>query len=353
MQVSLIISTYSISKLENLIETVKRYAKNNIEIIITVERDREYFNLLVDKIKKLKKEDNFTAKIIFHERRLSISQARNLGLKFSSGEILIFIDDDAIPTKQCIKEIIKTYEKKEDAAIIGGSVKLNVPSNYIFPKIFYTLLGGIYVPPNSQKIIKTRNVVACILSIKREVLNEVGGFCNLLYFSRSFGTFYGNIGGEDVEISKRIWVHYKGRKKVYLNKDAQIYHIISKEKMLPWNILKRAFFLFMIDEIVGDILKTMYSKKDIEAAQRLINQLETQQLREVLKTVKKLLNFSPRDILELFIASLLFLTALTGKLLYRTLLKSKFVELVRKNKKYIYDFSFIPKWAKVTEIAIL
>ena len=353
MQASLIISTYSISKLKNLLATIKKCAKNNIEIVITVERDKKYFNLLVKNIKKLKKGNNFTAKIIFHEKRLSISQARNLGLQSSTGKILIFLDDDAIPIKQCIKEIIKTYEERKDAAIIGGNIKLNIPSKYIFPKIFYTLLGGIYVPPSNRKIIETRNVIACILSVKREILNEIGGFCNLLYFSRSLGAFYGNIGGEDVELSKRIWVHYKGRKKVYLNKEAQVYHIISREKILPWNILKRAFFLFMIDEIVNDILKTTYSEKDLKAAQKVINRLEKQQLKDVLKTVKNLLKFTPRNVLEFFTASLLFFTALVGKLFYKIFLKSKFNELIRKNKKHMYDFSSIPKLAKVAEIAII
>ncbi|MHA1593784.1 MAG: glycosyltransferase, partial [Candidatus Baldrarchaeia archaeon] len=144
MRASIIISTYSISKLKYIIKTIEKCAENDVEFIITVERDKKYFDTLMDKLKKLKKRINLSAKLILHERRLNLSQARNLGMNFSSGDILIFLDDDVVPANDCIREIIKTFKERDDAAIVGSRVELSIPRNIIFPKIFYTLLGGQY-----------------------------------------------------------------------------------------------------------------------------------------------------------------------------------------------------------------
>ncbi len=353
MRASIIISTYSISKLKYIIKTIEKCAENDVEFIITVERDKKYFDTLMDKLKKLKKRINLSAKLILHERRLNLSQARNLGMNFSSGDILIFLDDDVVPANDCIREIIKTFKERDDAAIVGSRVELSIPRNIIFPKIFYTLLGGQYVPPNEQKILRIRNAVGCALSIKKKIIDEIGGFCNFLSFSKSLGAFYGNIGGEDVEISKRVWIHYKGHKKVYLNKRALVYHIISREKMHPWNIFKRSFFLLMIDSIVNDTLQILCPENKIACAQEILNLLEARQLKAALGELRNTVSLSPKNILELSIAFLLFLIAQTGNLLYKTLLKRKFLELIRRNKKYAYNTSFLLKWAKISKITTI
>ena len=58
-----------------------------------------------------------------------LSNARNTGLWEANGEIVHYIDDDAIADSSLARECIKTFDEHEDAGVIGGNIVLEIPED--------------------------------------------------------------------------------------------------------------------------------------------------------------------------------------------------------------------------------
>ena len=50
------------------------------------------------------------------------SEKRDLALKYATGEILAFIDDDAYPTQTWLKEAVKHFQDEKIAAVGGPAI---------------------------------------------------------------------------------------------------------------------------------------------------------------------------------------------------------------------------------------
>jgi GT2 family glycosyltransferase len=63
-----------------------------------------------------------------------LSVDRNLGVRYSSGDIIIFLDDDTVLDKDFIKEIVKTFESdtsKKVGGVMGDIVNLERPETIL------------------------------------------------------------------------------------------------------------------------------------------------------------------------------------------------------------------------------
>lgn len=56
-----------------------------------------------------------------------LSGARNAGLIEARGEILCFLDDDAIPNPNWLELLVGAYAKHPEVGVVGGHVRLRVP----------------------------------------------------------------------------------------------------------------------------------------------------------------------------------------------------------------------------------
>lgn len=56
-----------------------------------------------------------------------LSHARNAGISEARGEILIFIDDDAVAFHNCMESMTRAFTQNPNAGVIGGHITLHVP----------------------------------------------------------------------------------------------------------------------------------------------------------------------------------------------------------------------------------
>lgn len=105
-----------------------------------------------------------------------LSGARNTGIRHASGDIVAFIDDDAVADSDWLEQLLATYEDR-DVIAAGGLIEPLWPQERPdwFPREFEWVIGCSYLGLPRERA-SVRNLIGCNMSIRRDVFNVVGGF---------------------------------------------------------------------------------------------------------------------------------------------------------------------------------
>lgn len=225
MKISLIISTYNKPKyLEQVLKSIVRLADLPDEIIIADDGSGKETSLLIERFRSL------IMVPLFHEWqedlefRLSIS--RNNGLLKSTGDYLIFIDDDLVLHPKFITDH-RNYAKRGyfycgTRARLGQKLTSSIMKNYRnivswWESNLQSRLNAIRIP-FLHKIIKGPNYTykrlrGCHMAFWKEDLIKVNGFDER----------YTSWGREDSDIAMRMM--HAGVKRINLKWAAICYHL--------------------------------------------------------------------------------------------------------------------------------
>jgi len=147
--------------------------------------------------------------------RLNIAAARNIGINLCKDtDFYAFIDSDAYPTKDWLKEAVKSFEIYPDIWGVGGP-NITPPKEDILRRAVGNsqksfLVSGLR--SYRKKIAKSRlcyDLPSCNLIIKKEAMDYLKGFNEKL------------ITGEDLELCNRI---VKNNKKILYSEKVIVYH---------------------------------------------------------------------------------------------------------------------------------
>jgi GT2 family glycosyltransferase len=225
-KVSIIVSTYNRGKLlGSLIDSLlkQNYPHDKMEIIIINDGSK-------DDTKEILKQ--YPVKAINLTTNKGISYARNIGIKFSNGDIICITDDDCIADSNWVAEIVRMFSKDHEIDAVGGRIEgyrmetifekfaqfskrplithstlsTEKPIRFFFDYIVRFLSTSQVIPKNGARLIQ---IASSNCALKRDVLEEVGGFST--HFERSV----------DYDLSCRL--NRLQKKMVYCN-DAIIKH---------------------------------------------------------------------------------------------------------------------------------
>ncbi|MCW2951225.1 MAG: glycosyl transferase family 2 [Conexibacter sp.] len=169
--VSVVICTYAVDRWEALsaaVQSASRQTLAPLEIIVVVDHN---LPLLARARRELA---GATVAANLHARGLSGS--RNTGVASASGEIVAFLDDDALPAPDWLEQLTSPY-RDPTVVSVGGAIEprwLHDRPAW-FPPEFEWVVGCTYrgAPTASCSV---RNVIGANMSFRREVFGEVGGF---------------------------------------------------------------------------------------------------------------------------------------------------------------------------------
>lgn len=136
-------------------------------------------------------------------KNLNLSNSRNIGIKYCTGDIILQTDDDAIPFPDWIELIYNAHNKFPNAGVIGGDVVDASGKSLVFKVADATTF------PHYNSIKEVRNVPGVNSSYKKQVIDLIGEYDINLF------------RGEDVDYNWRVIC--EGWKVLYFPK-IKVYH---------------------------------------------------------------------------------------------------------------------------------
>lgn len=162
-------------------------------IVVDGMSDDDTYELL----KKLQKKYDF--KLLRNERR-NAAAGRNIGIGVARGDVIAFIDGDAVASRNWLSSIAKAFERNS-AVGVGGPDLLPEDSEYKARAIGLVMTsplarGGRLNPSTQHTMMEKERYVehipTCNLCLKKEIFQEVGTF------DENF------VKGQDLELNYRI-----------------------------------------------------------------------------------------------------------------------------------------------------
>jgi len=108
MKVSVIISTYSLNMYEEFIDAVESIISQtygDIEIIVIIDGS-EKSNIVHERV-----QSRYGDKVRIHENEenIGVIQGRNIGAEMATGDVIAFMDDDAVANDQWVEKLVDVY----------------------------------------------------------------------------------------------------------------------------------------------------------------------------------------------------------------------------------------------------
>ena len=238
LKASVIVASYNQSaslKLNLLAWNHQTYPLNLIEVIVTDDGSGDGTEELVE---NLQKEVNYSLKFITQEDKgFRLAKARNNGVNICSGDVVLFVDADTIPSPEYIAEHLKYYHVADNVAVIGKRHRIS-------PKVSAETVIHHIQALRKRPMLKDKGVSNKVRHWRSKVLfnntafrkqwNPWGGFHGSLCSCRkedylaiggSDESFIG-YGQEDIELAYRLLAKIQ-----YLvsNPKARIYHLEHPE----------------------------------------------------------------------------------------------------------------------------
>jgi len=182
MEVSVVVCTYAMDRLEPFIEAVESalaQTHEELEVVLVVDGNDEVF----DHVRERFGPDSDVAAgvdgdIVLHcnEENRGISYSRTKGAELASGEVVAFIDDDAVAEPDWIEQLVDVYNSTDTLAI-GGYVAPEWVTEKpdFFPEEFYWLVGCTErgFAEDGEEV---RNTYGSNVSYRRSAFLSVGGY---------------------------------------------------------------------------------------------------------------------------------------------------------------------------------
>ncbi|MDJ0735862.1 MAG: glycosyltransferase family 2 protein [Nostocaceae cyanobacterium] len=174
-----------------------------------------------------------------YEPKIGLSVARNTGARVAGGDILAYLDDDAVASQHWLHILYSAYQENAKLAIAGGKVTLLWSESIQPPRWLSTGLAGnlgAYDLGNTVVYIDNPGLTPRGLnySIRSSFLEEIGGF----------DTHLGRVGKKllsNEELRMTELALQQGWQVAYLP-DALVAHNVSPERLQPSWFLRRGWW---------------------------------------------------------------------------------------------------------------
>ncbi|MHA2065097.1 MAG: glycosyltransferase [Candidatus Thorarchaeota archaeon] len=283
-RISIVTTSYTIDRLKDiteLLDSIQAQTYRNIETVFVADRSPELADLVRQYIDK---SGYPNMRVLHNEGKQGVSSARNLAIREVKGNIVAFVDDDAILLPDWAEETVNTYYEDTSAIGVTGPILplSDEDSMSWFPRELYWIISCTYWDMTEKT--EVRNGYGTNISFRREVF-DAGDLFNTALGVRGRGeSGWQGPGAEEVEFSLRV--KRKTSKHIIYNPRVKVSHKAYRYRFTTKFIAKRAYW----EGHSKAMLNRWYNSEDGEAV------LSTE--REILRRI--LFRLVPRTFGRLF-----------------------------------------------------
>ena len=280
--VSVIICCYTEERFKDIHEAVESVLAQTLrphEVIIAVDHNKQLYERLADTYRdsvetrrnsvSLNQSPNCRSPVpnpqlpvpivlVLNEGAQGLSETRNVGIRASSGDIIAFIDDDALAEPDWLENLIRPFQPpipnlqypvagpQSHVVVVGGRAIPLWPNDRRpswFPEELDWIVGCTYkglsvkaVNPEPQilnlELRTTRNVLGCNMAFRKGVFEKAG------FWGEKIGAVGQRLkGGEEAELCLRI-KNEMPQALILYEPDALIYHRVPYYRTtLKWIVI--------------------------------------------------------------------------------------------------------------------
>jgi glycosyltransferase involved in cell wall biosynthesis len=229
--VSVIVCAYTEARWDGLVAAIESVQCHNIlprEIIVVIDHNSGLKARACESLAGVTVVEN-------HEPR-GLSGARNSGVAIAQGEVIAFIDEDAMAASDWLEQLIVAYADPHVLGV-GGSIepKWSTRRPRWFPAEFDWVVGCTYrgLPGTTAPV---RNLIGCNMSFRREVFGMIAGFHSGI---GRVGTL--PVGCEETELCIRL-KQRQPRCRLLYEPRARVFHRVSAQRAHWRYFLARCYY---------------------------------------------------------------------------------------------------------------
>lgn len=229
--VSVVIRTYTEARWNFLVTALTSLQFQSMtpgEIIVVVDHNPDLFARVQKYFPQVLAVENHAAR--------GSSGAWNSGVAAAKGDIIAFLDDDAIASPDWLECLMAGYDHPRVVGVGGTIAPMWLDGQPAwFPGEFNWVVGCTYLGL-PQTVAPVRNLIGCNMSFRRQVFDVIGRFRD------GIGHVGGRpIGGDETEFCIRIRQRWPDKVLLY-KPDAKVYHQIPKSRA-SWNYFRWRCYL--------------------------------------------------------------------------------------------------------------
>jgi len=245
MRVSVVLCTHTLDRYEHLREaarSIQRGTHDDWELVLVSDGNPEVAERMREEFAAEREAGD--AVVHENEENLGLLGARNNGARVASGDIVAFLDDDAVADERWLELLVAAYEERERIAVGGRMVPSWVAGKPAFlPAEFYWLVGVThrgFGPGGGWDGWTTegevRNTKGSNISFRAEVFDALEGF------ETDIGGRKGDnhLQGGETELCARMRSEYD--EGVWYVPEAEVAHKVFEYRTEPRWLLERAFW---------------------------------------------------------------------------------------------------------------
>jgi GT2 family glycosyltransferase len=230
IDISVVICVYTEERWDDFlsaVDSVKQQSKSPRDIVVVVDHNAR----MLERIR-----GHVTGVVVVKNDELrGLSGSRNCGMQAARGNVVAFLDDDAVAAPHWLRELASGCE---DPAVmgVGGLIEPMWSDGRPgwFPEEFDWVVGCTYrgMPSTTTHV---RNFIGCNMSFRREVFEAIGGFRN------NIGRVGKRpLGCEETELCIRA-LQYWPQKVLMYKPSAQVYHRVPVSRAQRHYFLSRCY----------------------------------------------------------------------------------------------------------------
>jgi glycosyltransferase involved in cell wall biosynthesis len=259
LKASVVICCYTEERLKDIREAVESVLRQTLrphEVVLAVDRNRQLYERLAetyrDSMDARTNSINFNQspipiRLVLNEGTPGLSETRNVAISASSGDVVAFIDDDAVAEPDWLENLIRPFESpvsgsQSRVVAVGGRAIPLWPDGKRpswFPEELDWVVGctykGLPVRTLTPELRTIRNVHGCNMAFRKDIFQKAG------LFRSETGRVGATTGcGEEADLCLRISRVMPQSLIVYQDK-AIIWHKVARHRTTLRYLWQRSY----------------------------------------------------------------------------------------------------------------